>query len=119
MEIANERLAQCEGGPWASQQTASDAGLLGGNINPTPGEISIVDQGVLFLDELPEIKRSALETNRQPLEDGRVPISRAADTLTFPAQLAMSDLWLSARAYNRILKVGQTNGRPSSPLKNR
>lgn len=65
--------------------TASDAGLLGGNINPTPGEISLAHNGVLFLDELPEFKRSVLETMRQPLEEGNVTISRAAGTMTFPA----------------------------------
>jgi magnesium chelatase family protein len=69
--------------------TASDAGLLGGNINPTPGEISLAHHGVLFLDELPEFKRSVLETMRQPLEEGRVTISRAAGTMTFPAQVML------------------------------
>jgi magnesium chelatase family protein len=69
--------------------TASDAGLLGGNINPSPGEISLAHHGVLFLDELPEFKRSVLETMRQPLEEGRVTISRAAGTMTFPSQFML------------------------------
>jgi magnesium chelatase family protein len=69
--------------------TASDAGLLGGNINPTPGEISLAHNGVLFLDELPEFKRSVLETMRQPLEEGRVTISRAAGTMTFPSEFML------------------------------
>src|SRR5262249_53445891 len=73
----------------APHHTASDAGLLGGNVNPTPGEISIAHHGVLFLDELPEFKRSVLETMRQPLEEGRVTISRAAGTMTFPSQFML------------------------------
>jgi magnesium chelatase family protein len=69
--------------------TASDAGLLGGNVNPSPGEISLAHNGVLFLDELPEFRRSVLETLRQPLEEGKVTISRAAGTMTFPARFMM------------------------------
>jgi magnesium chelatase family protein len=69
--------------------TVSDAGLLGGSQNPRPGEVSLAHHGVLFLDELPEFRRSTLEVMRQPLEDGRVVISRAATTTTFPAQFML------------------------------
>jgi len=65
--------------------TISDAGLLGGGSNPGPGEVSLAHNGVLFLDELPEFRRSTLEVMRQPLEDARVTISRAAGTVTFPS----------------------------------
>ena len=69
--------------------TASDVGLLGGTANPTPGEISLAHHGVLFLDELPEFKRGVLETMRQPLEEGRVTITRAAGTMTFPSEFML------------------------------
>ena len=65
--------------------TISDIGLLGGTANITPGEVSLAHNGVLFLDELPEFHRSTLEVLRQPLEDGKVTVSRASGTMTFPA----------------------------------
>ena len=69
--------------------TISDAGLLGGTSNPRPGEVSLAHKGVLFLDELPEYKRSTLEVMRQPLESGEVTISRASGTATFPADFML------------------------------
>lgn len=73
----------------APHHTISDVGLLGGSATPSPGEVSIAHHGVLFLDELPEFKRSTLEVLRQPVEDGKVTVSRAAGTMTFPAQFMM------------------------------
>ncbi|PAW75811.1 MAG: magnesium chelatase [Verrucomicrobia bacterium Tous-C9LFEB] len=73
----------------AIHHTISDVGLIGGTANPSPGEVSLAHNGVLFLDELPEFKRNALEVLRQPLEDGQVTISRAAGTMTFPAQFML------------------------------
>lgn len=67
----------------------SDVGLIGGSTNPSPGELSLAHNGVLFLDELPEFKRSTLESLRQPLEDKKVTISRAAGTITFPADVLL------------------------------
>jgi magnesium chelatase family protein len=69
--------------------TISDAGLIGGGTTPRPGEVSLAHYGVLFLDELPEFKRSTLEVLRQPLEEGRVTISRAATSLTYPARFML------------------------------
>ncbi len=70
--------------------TISDAGLIGGGAVPRPGEVSLSHQGVLFLDELPEFDRSVLEVLRQPLEDQKVTISRAAMSLTFPASFMLA-----------------------------
>ena len=69
--------------------TISDAGLVGGGTYPQPGEISLAHNGVLFLDELPEFKRTVLEVMRQPMEDRIVTISRARMTVDFPANFMM------------------------------
>lgn len=69
--------------------TISDVGLMGGSTNPSPGEISLAHHGVLFLDELPEFKRATLEILRVPLEEHRAVVSRAAGTMTFPADFLL------------------------------
>jgi magnesium chelatase family protein len=69
--------------------TISNAGLLGGQSIPTPGEVSLAHHGVLFLDELPEFHRSVLEVLRQPMENGSVTISRAVGSCTFPARFML------------------------------
>jgi magnesium chelatase family protein len=69
--------------------TISDAGLIGGGPVPRPGEVSLAHNGVLFLDELPEFRKNVLEVLRQPIEDGRVTIARAATTLTFPCRMML------------------------------
>lgn len=69
--------------------TISDVALVGGGGNPQPGEISLAHNGVLFLDELPEFKRTVLEVMRQPMEERRVTISRAKIALDFPASFML------------------------------
>ncbi len=69
--------------------TVSRIGFIGGGANPAPGEISLANNGVLFLDELPEFPKSVTESMRQPLEDGRVTVTRAVAKVTYPARFML------------------------------
>jgi magnesium chelatase family protein len=73
----------------APHHTISDAALIGGGTHPRPGEVSLAHRGVLFLDEMLEFSRHVLEVLRQPLEEGRVTIARAARTAVFPARFML------------------------------
>jgi magnesium chelatase family protein len=73
----------------APHHTISDVALVGGGVNPQPGEISLAHNGVLFLDELPEFKRTVLEVMRQPLEERKVSIARARLSVEYPANFML------------------------------
>ncbi len=115
----------------APHHSASAAALVGGNSPPRPGEISLAHGGVLFLDELPEFPRSALEALREPLETGRIGIARAAHTVQFPAAFqlvgAMNPCpcgWLGSRMAGRACRctpdqVARYQQRLSGPLVDR
>ncbi len=86
----------------APHHTISTAGMAGGGTPPRPGEVSLAHHGVLFLDELPEFRREALEVMRQPMEDGSVTISRAARTVTYPARFTLAVALNSCPCSNRL-----------------
>lgn len=88
--VLPEKTALISTRPFRSpHHTISDVALVGGGSNPLPGEISLAHNGVLFLDELPEFKRSVLEVLRQPMEERKVTISRAKTTVDYPAGFIM------------------------------
>ena len=84
--------------------TISDAGLIGGGQIPKPGEVSLAHNGVLFLDEMPEFRKNVLEVLRQPMEDGKVTIARAATSITYPASFMASCCYesMSVRLLRRL-----------------
>jgi magnesium chelatase family protein len=88
--LIDKNMGLVQNRPFRSpHHTISDVALVGGGTNPHPGEISLAHNGVLFLDELPEFKRTALEVLRQPLEDRKINISRARLAVEFPANFMM------------------------------
>ncbi|MCE2543153.1 MAG: YifB family Mg chelatase-like AAA ATPase [Acidobacteria bacterium] len=113
----------------APHHTISDVALIGGGREPRPGEVSLAHNGVLFLDEIPEFDRGALEVLRQPIEDGEVRIARAAGVATFPASFllvaAMNPCACghadSPRRTCRCTpqQIGRYRGRLSGPLRDR
>ena len=113
----------------APHHTISNVALVGGGAIPRPGEISLAHNGVLFLDEMPEFDRRVLEVLRQPLEDGRVTVARAARTAVFPARFVLvaamnpcpCGFLGDARHECRCtpLQVGKYRARLSGPLRDR
>jgi magnesium chelatase family protein len=113
----------------APHHTTSYVGLVGGGSWPRPGEISLAHRGVLFLDEMPEFSRHVLDVLRQPLEEGRITVARAARTVTFPARFVLvaamnpcpcgyrNDPKRACRCTPQ--QVGKYRGRLSGPLLDR
>ena len=113
----------------APHHTASGVALVGGGSNPSPGEISLAHCGVLFLDELPEFDRRVLEVLREPLESGRIHISRAARQAEFPARFQLVAAMnpcpcgylgdASGRCHCTVEQIARYRGRLSGPLLDR
>jgi magnesium chelatase family protein len=113
----------------APHHTISNVALVGGGAIPRPGEISLAHHGVLFLDEMPEFDRRVLEALRQPLEEGRVTIARAARTAVFPARFiligAMNPCPCGLLGHERQtcrctpMQIARYRGRLSGPLRDR
>ena len=87
--LLRDKGAVCSRPFRSPHHTISDAGLIGGGVIPRPGEVSLAHNGVLFLDELPEFRRRVLEDLRQPVEDGKVVVSRASMSLSFPSSFML------------------------------
>ncbi|MGK2962617.1 MAG: YifB family Mg chelatase-like AAA ATPase, partial [Gemmatimonadaceae bacterium] len=87
--LTNDAISSCIRPFRAPHHSISSAGLIGGGSSPRPGEVSLAHNGVLFLDEMLEFPRSVLDGLRQPMEDGRVVISRVASTVRFPARFTL------------------------------
>src|SRR6202007_3374321 len=94
----------------APHHTSSTAALVGGGARALPGEVSLAHHGVLFLDELPEFARAALEALRQPLETGRVTVSRAAAHVTYPARFQLIAAMNPCRC-GHLMDPGRSCGR--------
>ena len=113
----------------APHHTVTEAGLVGGGLLPRPGEISLAHRGVLFLDELPEFRRSVLEDLRQPLEEGRVTVCRLFNSTTFPSGFMLVAAMNPCREARRLVALAEEDcsdseraryyGRISKPLLDR
>lgn len=116
--LPNARGELIEARPFrAPHHTASRAALVGGGLTLRPGEVSLAHHGVLFLDELPEFSRDALEALREPLEDGLISISRRAGTSVFPAACTLVGAMNPCRGSTELPQGSGRPRRPSRPFR--